>query len=82
MAGLVGQGGVACGHQSGMVEDATGTSSNGRARGGCARSGATARRDPTAGAAVPGGVAAARRYASASRAASTRDKYEHAWDGF
>ncbi len=37
---------------------------------------------PAAGAAVPGGVAAARRYASASRAASTRDKYERAWDAF
>ncbi len=37
---------------------------------------------PATGAAVPGGVAAARCYASASRAASTRDKYERARDAF
>ncbi len=37
---------------------------------------------PAADAAVTDGVAAARRYASASRAASTRDKYERAWDAF
>ncbi len=37
---------------------------------------------PPAGAAVAGGIAAARRYASASRAASTRDKYNRAWDAF
>ncbi len=37
---------------------------------------------PATEAVVTGVVAAARRYASASRAASTRDKYERVWDAF
>ncbi len=37
---------------------------------------------PASGTAVPGRVAALRRYVSASRAASMRDKCERAWDAF